>query len=128
MPSWLEEALPTKANVSGKDLLAAANRLDHAVLDPVSASFLLLAQGSIGSRSLAETLVRIFLLRVNGLLKTIGDEWSRVAVPKLLKLNRMNPELAPVIEPSEVSVVLTQPEGKETDESDQLDKSDEADT
>ena len=120
MPAWLEEALPQRGNVTGKDLLTAANRLDHAILDPVSASFLLLAQGSIGSRSLAETLVRIFLLRVNGLLRYIGDEVSRIAVPQLLRLNRINPELAPRIVPSELSVVLTQPEGEEVDEDDQL--------
>lgn len=128
IPSWLEEALEQNGNVSGKDLLSAASRLDHSILDPVSASFLLLSQGSIGSRSLAETLVRIFLLRVNGLLQYVGDEVSRIAVPQLLRLNRRDPEQAPRIVPSEVSVVLTQPEGDRVDESNQLKKSGEADT
>lgn len=128
IPSWLEEALATKGSATGKDLMGALNRLDHAVLDPVSASFLLLAQGSIGSRSLAETLVRIFLLRVNGLIQYIGDEVSRVAVPQLLRLNRMNTEDAPRIVPTEVSVALTQVEADRTGEEDQTGRGEDSDT
>lgn len=72
------------------DQSAVIERLDRRIAGSVAADFLLLGQQQVGSFALADSKTNLFATALGGYLKSIAEEFNRVLLPKLWRLNGLD--------------------------------------
>lgn len=80
-------------------------RYDQRILMSVLADFLLLGHEKVGSFALADNKTSLFSIALGAWLDSICDVVNRYAIPKLLRVNAINPNLAPSLTHSDVEDV-----------------------
>lgn len=91
------------------DTSKIVDRYELRMLQSLMCDFLMLGHTEVGSRALAEPKMEFFELSLNALLAQVAKVYNRYLIPRLLKLNGMDPKLAPTLKHGKVrSENLTQ--------------------
>jgi hypothetical protein len=77
-------------------------RYDQRIAMVVLADFILLGTQNVGSWALSADKSNLFGMAINSWLQGIASVLNQFAIPRLLKLNKMDPKLAPTITHGEV--------------------------
>jgi phage gp29-like protein len=80
-------------------------RYDQRISMSVLSDFILLGHEQVGSFALGSQKMDLWTMSVEAIAKSIAEVMNQYAIPRLLKLNGMNPELAPYLSYGEVSSV-----------------------
>ena len=80
-------------------------RYDQRISMSVLSDFILLGHEKVGSFALGSQKMDLWTMSVEAIAKSIAEVMNQYAIPRLLKLNGMNPELAPFLTYGEVSSV-----------------------
>lgn len=78
-------------------------RLDQRIAMSVLSDFILLGNDRVGSFALGATKMDLWSMSVDSIAKTIADTVNQHAIPRLLRLNGMAVDRAPVLQYSEVA-------------------------
>ena len=78
-------------------------RLDQRIAMSVLSDFILLGQDRVGSFALGATKMDLWSMSVDSIAKTIADTVNQHAIPRLLRLNGMDTDRAPMLQYSEVA-------------------------
>ena len=73
------------------------SRWDHRIAMSILADFVLLGHQNVGSFALSKSKLHLFAVAIDSFLNIIGDGFNRHAIPRLLQLNGMDPERAPML-------------------------------
>lgn len=85
------------------DIDKTITRLDQRIAMSVLSDFILLGQDRVGSFALGATKMDLWSMSVDSIAKTIADTVNQHAIPRLLHLNGMDLERAPLLRYSEVA-------------------------
>lgn len=80
-------------------------RYDQRISMSVLSDFILLGHEQVGSFALGSQKMDLWTMSVEAIAKSIAEVMNQYAIPRLLKLNGMNTELAPYLSYGEVSSV-----------------------
>jgi hypothetical protein len=80
-------------------------RYDQRISMSVLSDFILLGHEQVGSFALGSQKMDLWTMSVEAIAKSIAEVMNQYAIPRLLKLNGMNTELAPFLTYGEVSSV-----------------------
>ena len=80
-------------------------RYDQRISMSVLSDFILLGHEQVGSFALGSQKMDLWTMSVEAIAKSIAEVMNQYAIPRLLKLNGMNPEVAPYLSYGEVSSV-----------------------
>jgi hypothetical protein len=80
-------------------------RYDQRISMSVLSDFILLGHEKVGSFALGSQKMDLWTMSVEAIAKSIAEVMNQYAIPRLLKLNGMNAELAPFLTYGEVSSV-----------------------
>jgi hypothetical protein len=78
------------------------NRYDKRIAATMLADFILLGQDKVGSFALSSDKTALFATALGAWLKAIAEVLNRFAIPRLLQVNSIDPELAPTFVPSDI--------------------------
>jgi hypothetical protein len=81
------------------------SRYDQRISMSVLSDFILLGHEQVGSFALGSQKMDLWTMSVEAIAKSIAEVMNQYAIPRLLKLNGMNPELTPFLTYGEVSAV-----------------------
>jgi len=81
------------------------SRYDQRISMSVLSDFILLGHEQVGSFALGSQKMDLWTMSVEAIAKSIAEVMNQYAIPRLLKLNGMNTELAPFLTYGEVSSV-----------------------
>jgi hypothetical protein len=81
------------------------SRYDQRIAMSVLSDFILLGHEKVGSFALGSQKMDLWTMSVEAIAKSIAEVMNQYAIPRLLKLNGMNTELAPYLSYGEVSSV-----------------------
>lgn len=76
-------------------------RYNQDILNTMLSGFLQFGQTPTGSKSLHVSATEIYSQAISAFLDSLADKMNRVAIPRLMALNRMDLELAPKLVPEE---------------------------
>jgi hypothetical protein len=80
------------------------SRYNSDLLNTVLAGFVQFGQSPTGSRALHMSATQIFSLAITAYMDGIAGVMNRIAIPRLMKLNKFSVELSPKIIPGEIGV------------------------
>ena len=92
------------AGAKQADAGAAISRYNQDMLNTVLAGFVQFGQTPTGSRSLHMSATQIFSLAIGAFMDSVAAVMNRIAIPRLLALNKMDLSLAPTLVPGEIGV------------------------
>lgn len=84
------------------DMGSTIERYDKRIASSVLADFILLGQSNVGSFALSSNKTQMFGVALGGFLKAIATVLNRQLIPKLAKLNGLDPEVVPTIVPGDI--------------------------
>lgn len=84
------------------DTSAIVTRYSKAIAMSVAADFIFLGQDKVGSFALSSDKTSMFSLALGAWLKDIASVINKKAIPKLMKLNGIPPELWPKVQPGDI--------------------------
>lgn len=79
------------------DTNAIITRYDQRIAMSVMADFVMIGHDAVGSKALAASKVRVFATALDSVLDAIEDVINRIAIPRLLEVNGIDPLLAPTL-------------------------------
>lgn len=79
-------------------------RYNQDILNTVLAGFVQFGQTPTGSRSLHMSATQIFSLAITAFMDSIAAVMNRIAIPRLMQLNKMDLGLKPKLKPGEIGV------------------------
>ena len=80
------------------------SRYNSDILNTVLAGFVQFGQGPTGSRALHMSATQIFSLAITAFMDGVAGVMNRIAIPRLMKLNKFPQELSPKLVPGEIGV------------------------
>jgi hypothetical protein len=83
---------------------ASIQRYNSDMLNTIMAGFIQLGQSPTGSFSLHMSAAQIFAVAISAFMDSIAAVINRIAIPRLLAINQMDPETAPKLVPGEIGV------------------------
>lgn len=86
------------------DVNQVITRYEQRIAMSVLAEFIFLGMQDVGSRSLGESKQSIFQVALKTYLDNIASVFNRHAIPRLLALNGVRPELYPTLNPDKLEV------------------------
>ena len=86
------------------DVNAAISRYNADMLNTILAGFVQFGESPHGSKALHMSATAIFSLAVSAFMDSIAATVNRIAIPRLMVLNRMDLEYAPKLVPGEIGV------------------------
>jgi hypothetical protein len=86
------------------DAGATIQRYNQDILNTVLAGFVQLGQTPTGSRSLHMSATQIFSLAITAFMDSVAAVVNRIAIPRLMQLNKMDLSLAPTLVPGDIGV------------------------
>ena len=86
------------------DPSATIARYNADMLNTVLAGFVQFGQGPTGSRALHMSATQIFSLAIGAFMDSVAAIINRIAVPRLMALNKMDPKFAPQMKAGEIGV------------------------
>lgn len=86
------------------DINAVIERYETRITQSVLADFLMLGHVRVGTQSLGETKDEMFSRATNTWCKQVASVVNRYAIPRLLALNGMTPQVLPTLEPQALDV------------------------
>jgi hypothetical protein len=87
------------------DTSAIIDRYNNSIAMTILADFIILGHNNrYGSFALSSSKTHMFGLAIGGWLDAIEDVFNRYAIPRLLAVNGINPELTPLLEHGDVEV------------------------
>lgn len=92
------------AGAKQTDAGATIGRYNSDMLNTVLAGFVQFGQGPTGSRALHMSATEIFSLAITSYMDGVAGVMNRIAIPRLMKLNKFPQELSPRIVPGEIGV------------------------
>lgn len=84
------------------DTSKVVDRYELRMLQSLLCDFLMLGHQEVGSRALAEPKMEFFELSLNALLAQVAKVFNRYLIPRLLRMNGMNPRVAPTLKHGKV--------------------------
>jgi hypothetical protein len=81
------------------------SRYDQRIAMSVLSDFILLGHEKVGSFALGSQKMDLWTMSVEAIAKSIAEVMNQYAIPRLLKLNGMNPELMPYLTYGQISSV-----------------------
>lgn len=90
----------------GKQVSASETikRYNADMLNSIMSGFIQFGEGPTGSRALHLSATAIFSLAISAFMDSVAAVINRIAIPRLLALNKMDLSLAPKVQPGEVGV------------------------
>ena len=73
------------------------SRWDHRIAMSILADFVLLGHQNVGSFALSKSKLHLFAVAIDSFLSIIADGFNNFAIPRLLRLNGMDAERAPLL-------------------------------
>jgi hypothetical protein len=87
------------------DTSAIIDRYNNSIAMTILADFIILGHNNrYGSFALSSSKTHMFGLAIGGWLDAIADVFNRYAIPRLISVNGINPELTPTLEHGDVEV------------------------
>jgi hypothetical protein len=86
------------------DVNAAISRYNADMLNTILAGFVQFGESPHGSKALHMSATAIFSLAISAFMDSIAATVNRIAIPRLMVLNRMDLEYAPKLVPGEIGV------------------------
>ena len=86
------------------DAGATIGRYNQDILNTVLAGFVQFGQGPMGSRALHMSATQIFSLAITAYMDGVAGVMNRIAIPRLMQLNKFPMELSPKLVPGEIGV------------------------
>lgn len=92
------------AGAKQTDPNATIGRYNIDILNTILAGFVQFGQGPTGSRSLHMSATQIFTLAISAFMDSVAAVMNRIAIPRLMQLNKMDLKLAPKLVPGDIGV------------------------
>jgi hypothetical protein len=87
------------------DMSAIVERYDKRMLSSMLADFILLGQQAVGSFALSDSKTALFAKACGAFLSVLEDQFNRVLLTRLWRLNAFKPELKPRLKPGDLEAV-----------------------